>query len=56
MTTLHYGLGDPAVLRSHDGLSFLRGIIAGDFPQPPISEVLCFHLAVAEPNRVVFEG
>ncbi|MCW5687703.1 MAG: PaaI family thioesterase [Pseudolabrys sp.] len=56
MTTLHYGLVDPEVLRSHDGLSFLKGIIAGDIPQPPISEVLGFHLAEAEPNRVVFEG
>jgi len=56
VTTPHYGLVSPDTLRSHDGLSFLKGIIAGDFPQPPISEVLGFHLVEAEPNRVVFEG
>ena len=56
VTTLHYGLVNPDTLRSHDGLSFLKGIIAGEFPQPPISEVLGFHLAEVEPNRVVFEG
>lgn len=56
VTTTHYGLVSPDTLRSQDGLSFLKGIIAGQFPQPPIAEVLGFHLVEAEPNRVVFEG
>lgn len=41
---------------SHDGLIFLKGIIAGKFPQPPIGETVGFKLIEAEPNRVVFEG
>jgi len=41
---------------SHDGLSFLKGIIAGQFPQPPIAETLGFKLIEAEANRVMFEG
>ncbi|MBS0248328.1 MAG: PaaI family thioesterase [Proteobacteria bacterium] len=31
-------------------------MIAGEFPQPPISEALGFRLVEAEPTRVVFEG
>lgn len=56
MTTLHYGLVSPETLMSHDGLFFLKGIITGHFPQPPIAETLGFQLVEAEPNRVVFEG
>ncbi len=56
MSTTHYGLVSPETLMSHDGLIFLKGIIAGKFPQPPIAETLGFLLVEAEPNRVVFEG
>ena len=54
--TLQYGLVSPETLQAHDGLTFLKGIIAGQFPQPPIAGTLGFHLVEAEPNRVVFEG
>lgn len=54
--TLQYGLVSPETLQAHDGLTFLKGIIAGQFPQPPIAGTLGFHLIEAEPNRVVFEG
>ncbi len=56
MPAMHYGLVSPETLTAHDGLTFLTGIIAGEFPQPPIAETLGFHLIEAEPNRVVFEG
>jgi uncharacterized protein (TIGR00369 family) len=50
----HYGVVTPEVLLSQDGLSFLRGIIAGTHPNPPISETLGFHLAEVDPGRAVF--
>lgn len=37
-----------------DGLTFLRGIIDNTNPNPPISELLGFHLAEADPGRAVF--
>jgi len=49
-----YGVVAPDVLLSQDGLAFLRGIIAGTQPNPPISETLGFHLAEADPGRAVF--
>jgi uncharacterized protein (TIGR00369 family) len=51
-----YGVVSPEILKSHDGLSFLQAIIAGKLPNPPISELLGFHLAEAEKGRAVFEG
>ncbi|HET9427733.1 MAG TPA: PaaI family thioesterase, partial [Allosphingosinicella sp.] len=38
------------------GLEFLRGMIAGRFPAPPIAQTLGFLLVEAEPGRAVFEG
>lgn len=51
-----YGVVTPDDLKAHDGLSFLKAIIAGTVPNPPISEVLGFHLVEAEKGRAVFEG
>lgn len=51
-----YGVVSPDVLTSHDGLAFLRGIISGTIPNPPISETLGFHLTEVEHGRAVFEG
>ncbi len=56
MTDFKYGVVTPEDLASHDGLGFLKAIIAGMLPQPPISEVMGFHLAEAEPGRAVFTG
>ena len=56
MTDYSYGVVDSDVLKSYDGLGFLKAIIAGTLPQPPISEIMGFHLTEAEPGRVVFEG
>jgi uncharacterized protein (TIGR00369 family) len=49
-----YGVVTPTELLAHDGLAFLRGIIDGTQPNPPISETLGFHLAEADPGRAVF--
>jgi uncharacterized protein (TIGR00369 family) len=51
-----YGVVTPEVLTSHDGLGFLRAMIEGNIPNPPISEVLGFHLIEVEYGRAVFEG
>ena len=51
-----YGVVPPDVLRAYDGLSFLQGIIAGTLPNPPISEVLDFHLIAVTSGSATFEG
>ena len=51
-----YGVVTPEDLKSYDGLSFLKAIIDGKVPNPPISELLGFHLVEAEKGRAVFEG
>jgi uncharacterized protein (TIGR00369 family) len=38
------------------GLEFLRRMIAGDLPGPPIAETMGFRLVEAELGRAVFEG
>jgi uncharacterized protein (TIGR00369 family) len=56
VTAKTYGVVTPEVLKSYDGLGFLKAIIDGTLPQPPISELLNFHLIEAENGRAVFEG
>ena len=56
MTAKTYGVAPPEVLKSQDGLTFLKGIIGGTFPHPPMSELLGFHLVEIEKGRAVFEG
>jgi uncharacterized protein (TIGR00369 family) len=56
VTDKKYGVVTPDILKSYDGLSFLKAIIAGTLPQPPISELLDFHLVDAEEGRAAFEG
>jgi uncharacterized protein (TIGR00369 family) len=50
------GVVTPEVLTTFDGLTFLRAMIAGDMPQPPICETLGFRLVEADEGRAVFEG
>jgi hypothetical protein len=38
----HYGVVTPAILKSYDGLDFLKAIINETLPQPPITEALGF--------------
>ena len=56
MTAKTYGVVTPEILKSYDGLGFLQAIISGKLPQPPIAELIGFHLAEAENGRAVFEG
>lgn len=51
-----YGVVTPEILKGYDGLAFLKSIIAGTLPQPPIGELLGFHLIEAEDGRAAFEG
>lgn len=51
-----YGVVPEDVLKSYDGLGFLKGIVQGTLPQPPIGETLGFHLIDVEHGRAVFEG
>lgn len=46
----------PEVLKSYDGLGFLKAITDGTVPNPLISELLGFHLIEVEQGRAVFEG
>ncbi len=43
-------------LLQHDGLTFLRGLIDGEFPAPPITQTLGFTLSEVENGRAVFSG
>jgi uncharacterized protein (TIGR00369 family) len=40
----------------YDGIGFLKAIIDGTLPKPPIAELLGFDLVEAEPGKAVFEG
>ena len=51
-----YDVVSPETLKSYDGLTFLKGIVAGEQPNPPISQLLDFHLVEIEAGRAVFEG
>jgi uncharacterized protein (TIGR00369 family) len=44
------------LLLSHDGLSFLQQMIAGQVPQPPMTATLGFRLTDVERGRAAFEG
>ncbi|MEJ2379347.1 MAG: PaaI family thioesterase [Pseudolabrys sp.] len=56
MSDRKYGVAPPDVLKSCDGLDFLKGIVAGTLPQAPMAQTLGFLMVEAEPNRAVFEG
>ena len=50
------GVVTPEILLAYDGLGFLRALIAGELPAPPITQTLGFLLVEAEPGRAVFRG
>lgn len=51
--------GDPmtaaGAARELDGITFLRQLLAGRFPPPPIAATLGFSLVSVEPGRAVFD-
>jgi hypothetical protein len=54
VTGKKYGVVSPEVMKSYDGLGFLKAIVDGTLPNPPMSEVLGFHLIEVENGRAVF--
>jgi uncharacterized protein (TIGR00369 family) len=56
MNDITYGVVPPETLAQYDGLTFLRGLLAGQFPAPPITQTLGFTLAEVDPGRAVFTG
>jgi uncharacterized protein (TIGR00369 family) len=50
------GVVAPEVLLKHDGLSFLKAIVDGALPAPPIAETLGFRLVEVSEGRAVFQG
>jgi uncharacterized protein (TIGR00369 family) len=50
------GLASPAELASRSGQDFLRALVAGELPAPPITETLDFELVEIAAGRVVFTG
>lgn len=50
------GLTPAETIRAQPGLEFLRGILEGKFPRPPIQDALGFHLVEVERGRAVFQG
>ena len=55
-----FGWEDPEVvlnnLRSLSGLEFLKKVAAGEFPPPPMAELMNIQITEVTRGRVVFEG
>jgi uncharacterized protein (TIGR00369 family) len=56
MNDIAYGVVPLETLLQYDGLTFVRGLLTGRFPAPPITQTLGFALAEADPGRAVFAG
>jgi uncharacterized protein (TIGR00369 family) len=54
MTTV--GVARLEQLAGKTGLEFLNGMLAGEFPRPPITDTLDFTLVEVEFGRAVFQG
>jgi uncharacterized protein (TIGR00369 family) len=54
--TAKIGIVPAEVMLSQDGLSFLRAMINGELPAPPITQTLGFELVEVEEGRAVFAG
>ena len=50
------GVVTPDLLGASSGLEFLRGIIEGKYPVPPIAELVGFSLTEVDFGRVVFQS
>jgi uncharacterized protein (TIGR00369 family) len=53
---LRYGVVDMAEATGQDGIDFLRGMLDGRYPAPPIARSMGFILTEVDPGRAVFEG
>ena len=52
----NFGVVPADVALSQDGLTFLKKLIDGEYPAPPIAETLGFTLIEVEHGKAVFEG
>lgn len=50
------GLPGPEVTASMSGLDFMRGVLDGTLPGPPIGQALNYHLNSVEDGRMAFRG
>lgn len=50
------GLPTQEQLLSMSGLQFMRAILKGEFPAPPMADTLNFKLSKVEDGKVTFEG
>lgn len=55
-TATKFGVVPVEAFRAHDGLTVLRALLRGDYPAPPIMDVLPFTLTDVDAGRVAFEG
>jgi uncharacterized protein (TIGR00369 family) len=51
-----YAVASAEVLKSYEGLDFLKAIIDGSVPSPPMCELLGMRLVEVEKGRALFEG
>ena len=51
-----HGVVPTETLKTYDGIDFLKAMIAGTIPAPPMCELLGFRLVEADKGRAVFEG
>lgn len=52
----NWGVVPRELLAAEDGMDFLRGIIEGRHPAPPMARLMGMDLAEVEPGRAVFTG
>jgi len=50
------GVASMETILKFDGIGFLKAIMDGTLPKPPIAELLGFELVAVEPGKAVFEG
>jgi uncharacterized protein (TIGR00369 family) len=53
---MRYGVVDAAEATSRDGIDFLRGMLSGHYPAPPVTRTMGFILTEVAPGFAVFEG
>ncbi|WP_121062763.1 PaaI family thioesterase [Chachezhania antarctica] len=46
----------PEEILALSGMEFIKGILAGDLPAPPIAKLMNYNMHEVEPGRVVFRG
>jgi uncharacterized protein (TIGR00369 family) len=56
MNDITYGVVSIETLLQYDGLTFVRGLLTGQFPAPPMTQTLGFTLTEADTGRAVFTG